>query len=263
MHARSMRGRSAAEYARKALVIHPGIFGARISLAIRHSQFDWDWWLAEREFRDLATYPRLFVTNAYQPVALFHLGNGAGPSESVALMERALRTDPRNVESRVMMADLLAQAGRLDDSISHYKAIIEAEPADPRPLFGLAEVLRSRRRHSGAIVTLRKAYELTDERREPKALASARTEKTSRRPARHGAVPARGARSAGEGAICVTPRSGTAARESRDPRSSVRRARSGPRGEVSGLVFLKVDRMWDPIRGDARFSSVVRRIGIP
>ena len=29
------------------------------------------------------------------------------------------------------------------------------------------------------------------------------------------------------------------------------------------LVLLKVDRAWDPIRGDARFAGFVRRVAIP
>ena len=31
----------------------------------------------------------------------------------------------------------------------------------------------------------------------------------------------------------------------------------------AGLVFLKVERAWDPVRDDPRFAAVVRRIGIP
>ena len=30
-----------------------------------------------------------------------------------------------------------------------------------------------------------------------------------------------------------------------------------------GLVFLKVDRAWDSIRDDPRFTAIVRRVGIP
>ena len=30
-----------------------------------------------------------------------------------------------------------------------------------------------------------------------------------------------------------------------------------------GLVFLKVDRAWDAIRGDPRFLAAIRRVGLP
>src|SRR5260370_22964813 len=83
------------------------------------------------------------------------------PDEAVALMERALRVDPGNVESRIMMADFLVQAGRLDEGLSHYKDIADAEPSEPRPLLGMAEVLKRRGAMSGAIDVLRKTYELS------------------------------------------------------------------------------------------------------
>jgi hypothetical protein len=30
-----------------------------------------------------------------------------------------------------------------------------------------------------------------------------------------------------------------------------------------GIVFLKVDRAWDPIRLDSRFATLVKQVGIP
>ena len=75
---------------------------ARAVLATSQLMFDWDWPGAERAFRALAHEPRLLTGNQYQPVAVFFWARGL-PDESVAMMERALRVDPANLESRVML----------------------------------------------------------------------------------------------------------------------------------------------------------------
>jgi serine/threonine-protein kinase len=253
----------AAEYAHKALDLDPGNFSARVALAVRHFQFDWDWPLAEREFRELSTDPRLFQRISYQPVAMYFWATGR-PEQSVAVLERALSVDPQNVESRVMMADLLAEAGRLDESIGRYKAIIESEPSDTRPLFGLADLLRRRGDIAGAIGTLRKAYELTDEQIGVKALATAQTEKDYD----HGQVVVAWERLhklevlARERYISPVDLAHLHAKVgNRDQAFTALERALAERSP--GLVFLRVDRTWDPMREDARFASIVQRVGIP
>ena len=118
------------------LALDPANALARVTLASRHLQFDWDWATAEREFRTVSSDPQLFLGTQYHAVALFFEARGA-PQEGVALLERALRVDPGDLESRTMMADLLASSGRLDDALALYRAIAQSEPSDPRPHFGL------------------------------------------------------------------------------------------------------------------------------
>ena len=251
------------EYARKALDLDPGNVGARVALAIRHFQFDWDWPLAEREFRELSTDPRLFHRVSYQAAAMFFWATGR-PEQSVAVMERGLRVDPQNVESKVMLADLLTEAGRNDDAIREYKAISAAEPGDARPLFGLAKVLRRRGDATGAIDTLRKAYDRAGEQDGVAALVNARTDIDY------------------DQALAAVSRDRFAklqdlAKERYVSPLDLARlhAQVGQKEKAfamlekavaersPGLVFLKVDRAWDPIRSDPRFESIVRQVGIP
>ena len=253
----------AREYAEKALKLDPGNFGARVSLAVRHYQFDWDWPLAEREFRELSDDPRLFVSLAYQPAAVFYLITGR-PEQSVALLESGLRFDPQNVESRVMKADHLAAAGRLDESIAEYKAIMPKAPADAEPLFGLADALKRRGDIAGAIGALRKACELADEPMGVQALANSATEKDYER---------------AEAAVAgdrLRRFEALAKERYVSPLDLARLNAMVGNREVAfallqralterspGLAFLKVDKAWGSIRDDARFASIVQRVGIP
>ena len=251
------------EEVRKALDLDPGNVPARCAVAVRRFYYEWDWARAGRDFAELQNDPRLFLGDTFRPMALYLWAAGR-PDEAVALMERALRIDPDNRDSKMMRADFLAQAGKLEDAIGAYRAISAAEPSDPAPLFGLAEVLRRRGDVAGAIETLRKAYGLAGEEGGAKALSAARTEKDY------------------ENAETAVARSRLeeievlAKERYVSPFNLARlRAQVGDREKAfasleaafaeraSGLVFLKADRAWDRIRDDARFASLVRRVGIP
>jgi len=251
------------EYARKALALDPGNFGSRVALAIRHFHFDWDWALAEREMRQLSTDPRLFGSGAYQAVAMFYWATGR-PDQSIAVVERGLRGDPMNVESRVMRADLLAEAGRLDESVTAYREVMELEPLDPRPLSGLANVMSRRGDTGDAIATLRKAFDLADESAGIEALIGARSEKDYAEAQMAVARERLRRLEALTKERYVSPldlarlHSALGSREKAFAALDLALAERSP-----GLTFLKVDRAWDPIRGDARFATIVQRVGIP
>jgi serine/threonine protein kinase/tetratricopeptide (TPR) repeat protein len=246
-----------------AVALDPENVLVRCALATRHFFYDWEWAKAEREYRALGPDPRLLTGELWRPIALFHWARGR-TDEAVALIEQALRVDPGNLNSRLMMADFLAHAGRLEDALRRYRDIVDTEPSDPFPRFGLAEVLRRRGDAKGAIDALRKAYELAGEEAGAKALDAAQTEHDY------------------ENAEVMVARSrlgelqALAKERYVSPLELARRfAQVGDRGKAldrveaalaersPGLVFLKVDRAWDRIRDDARFASVVRQVGIP
>jgi serine/threonine protein kinase/tetratricopeptide (TPR) repeat protein len=251
------------EEIRQVLALDPGSVAARASLAARHFQFDWDWPAAEREFREVSADPRLFLGNQYQAVAIFYWARGR-PEDAVALMERALRVDPGNVESRTMTADFLAEAGRLEEAVSSYKGIVETEPAEARPLFGLAEVLKRRGDVTGAIDILRRAYELSKDENGTHALAAARTEKDYKNAE---VAVARGRLEDLEALAkerYVSPLEVARLYAQLGERERAFESLDLALAERSGgLVLLKVDRAWDRVRDDARFAAAVRRVGIP
>jgi tetratricopeptide (TPR) repeat protein len=184
--------------------------------------------------------------------------------EAVALMEKALRADPGNLVSKLMAGNFLAQAGRLKEAIGYYGAALEAEPSDPRPLFGLAEVLKRQGNVKGAIDARRKAYELSGEEDGAKALATARTEKDYENAETAVARFRLGELEALSKERYVSPLDLARLQAQVGEREKAFASLEAAFAERSaGLVFLKVERAWDPIRDDGRFATLVRRIGIP
>ena len=253
------------EGARKALALYPGLPQARVALASRRFFFDWDWAGAEREFRELLAEPGGPEAGSYDfRVFALLLWSRGRTDEAAAIMEKSRRLDPGNLALTITTADYLKKAGNLREAGDLYRAAMEAEPSDPRALFGLAEILRRQGDMTGAIDTLRRAYELTGEDDGVKALAAARTEKDY------------------ENALVAVARvrlsdlEALAKERYVSPLELARlEAQAGEREKAfahleaafaersSGLVLLKVDSAWDRIRDDTRFAALVRRVGIP
>jgi tetratricopeptide (TPR) repeat protein len=179
-------------------------------------------------------------------------------------MERALRLDPGNLEFQVMKADFLAQAGRLNEAIAGYRAIIDAEPDHPRALFGVADVLSRRADLSGAIEALRKAYQLTGEDVGVQALATARTEDDYQA----AQIAVAHARLADLESLAkdryVSPLDLARLHAQVGNREKAFTSLAAALAErCPMLVLLKVDRSWDRVRDDRRFAAAVREVGIP
>jgi serine/threonine-protein kinase len=247
----------------KALALDPGNVLARSALANRRFYFDWDWTGIEGEFRELANEPRLLRGDHFRPIALYLWARGR-TEDAAALMERALRVDPGNVSSRIMLGDFLAHAGRLEEAVGSYQTAVEAEPSNPTPLFGLAEVLKRRGDITGAIHTLRKAYELSEEEEGAKALSTARTENDYENAEAAVARSRLGELESLAQERYVSPLDLARLQAQVGEREQAFTSLEAAFAERSpGLVFLRVDRAWDRIRDDPRFASLVRRVGIP
>jgi len=249
------------EEVRKALDLYPGIPEARVSLAARRFWFDRDWAGAERELRELSAAGPLGIHSRLFGLVLWSSGR---TEEAAAVTEKARRDDPGNLILTNVTGDFLAQSGRLNEAIGLYRAAIEAEPSDPRALFGLAEILRRQGDAKGAIEALRKAYELSGEEEGVKALATARTEKDYE----NAEVAVARARLTDLESLAkaryVSPLDLARLQAQVGEREKAFVSLEAAFGERSaGLVLLKVDRAWDRIRDDPRFAALVRRVGIP
>jgi serine/threonine-protein kinase len=253
----------AAEEVAKVLALEPGNVLARAAVAHRRFYFDWDWSFCESEYRELGTDARVLRSEIFRPIGLYYWARGRN-EDAVALMERALRIDPGSLDSKLMRASFLAHAGQIDEAITEYRSVAKADPSNPDPLYGMADVLRRRGDVRGAIAALRTAYGLSEEEDGAKALAEAKTAKALEE------VELAVARSR------LAELKALAKERYVSPLDIARlQAQAGEREGAftnleaafeersAGLVFLKSDRAWDRVRDDPRFAVLVRRVGIP
>jgi tetratricopeptide (TPR) repeat protein len=251
------------ERARKALALHPGLPLARLNIAGRRFFFDWNWNGAERELREVSADPAdpgAFDSRVFA-LLLWSRGQTDG---ALAEMEKSRRRDPGNLALTITTADYLKKAGNLEGAAGLYRAAMEAEPSDPRALFGLAEVLRRQGDVTGAIAALRKAYEVSGEDDGVRALAAARTERDYENAQVVVARVRLGDLEALAKERYVSPLElARLAAQSVEREKAFRYLEAAFAERSSGLVLLKVDTAWDRIRDDARFASLVKKVGIP
>jgi tetratricopeptide (TPR) repeat protein len=76
------------------------------------------------------------------------LGNDV---EALAAYRRLLTANPRDVDTRVRVVQLLARSGRLDEVAAEYRALLRAVPGEPRFVVELAQLLVQQGRREEAL----------------------------------------------------------------------------------------------------------------
>lgn len=250
-------------YAQQALLLEPELLEPHFELGGEALSNQWNWKAAEQEF-ELGWRPAQGSISMAYPMERWAVGR---PDDALRLIRRARAIDPVSVGWRVKEADMLLQMGQAESAGNVYDAIIHDAPEDARAYFGLAEVRQAQTNFDGALDQVRLAYKAEGEQDETflKTLRSARGEKGYREIQRMEAqLELNGLADGAAANRYVSPLDFARAHARLGHKEQAFGYLDSAFSDHSpGLVFLKVDHAWDPIRGDVQFERAVKKVGLP
>jgi TolB-like protein/Tfp pilus assembly protein PilF len=243
-------------FARKALALDPDLVEAHVALA-NVLQQEWHWAEAEAEYRR-ALELNASDADAHSGFALWLLCQGR-TDEAVFRIQRARALDPIGI-SGDSVSRILFQARRYDDAIRESRSALALQPDSAFNLMDLGFALIANNRPTDAIAALEKSVSLSSD--SPAAIgvlirAYAHAGRRSdalrllaelKRRKKAGYIPA--------GAF-VNAYLGLG-----DNEQAFYWLEQAYREQSNILLFLKTHPYFDPMRGDPRFTDLVRRVGL-
>jgi serine/threonine-protein kinase len=249
----------AREAALKALQLDPSLGEAHNSLAHVQLFYDWDWASAGREFqRALELNPA--DTNARHWYSHYLLALGRF-DESLAQAQRAVEQDPISPMMSTHLGEHHHLARQDDLAVGELKRALDLNPRFPVAHVLLAEVYEQKRLYAEAEREFRSVED-----------AFAGTSRVRAALARLHALAGRRAEAHRELQELAEDRSGRyvaphdlawgyAALGDRD--RAMQWLEKAYSERSSALAYLKIEPLFDPLRGDPRFADLVRRVGLP
>jgi TolB-like protein/Tfp pilus assembly protein PilF len=251
--------RRAKEAALEALKRNDTLAEAHVSLAYAKYAYDWDWSGAEREFRRAIELNPSYAT-AHHWYA-WYLTTMGRHDEAIAAIKRAEDLDPLSLIIRVGVGWLFYYARQYEHAIAQYLKTLEMDANFVLAHCGLALAYQQKGWHKEAIAELQEAVNLsnrspftlalfghahgvTGNRQEAQTLLKELNELSKRMN-----VPA-----------FYMAAIHTGLDEPYQAFQWLERA-YGERSEH--LVYLRVDPMFDTLRSDPRYASLMQRVGLP
>jgi tetratricopeptide (TPR) repeat protein len=241
----------------KALSLDDNLSEAHTSLALILDLYDWSWASAETEYRRaLALNPGYATAHHWYAWHLIVLGRN---SEGVAELQRAESLDPLSLIIGADLADALCIAQRYDEAVDQSRKVLDMDPHFALAHYELGQALQQKRALDDAIKEFRRAVELSRDNaifeaslanayavagRPPEAIAVARKLETR--------VDADSSANASIAMIYVGVGDHDRAMQWLD---KAYHARFNP--------SILMRHAFDPLRNDARFKDLLKRIGVP
>lgn len=246
----------AKEAAVRALEIDGRLAEAHTSLAYVKVNYDWDWAGAESAFKQ-AIELNTSYTRAHSLFAAFLTGQGRF-EEALRAMKRALELDPLSLYDNTNLGWHLHMARRIDEAIEQFRKTIEMDQSFAQAHLWLGEAYETKQMYEEAITELKKALNGGG----PSAMAAlghghavAGRIGEARRSLRQLEELAKERYvSSYDVAVVLT---GLGEKD----QAFVRLGEAYEQRDGWMAFWLKVDPRLDPLRSDARFRDLLRRVG--
>jgi len=243
--------------AMKALDLDNSLGEAHTSLAFCLEGFDWDWEAADREFRRAIELNPGYAT-AHHWYA-WHLSLLGRNTEALAEMRKAENLDPLSLIINSDLAELLLIAHSPDESIEQSRKTIDMDPSFAFAHNQLGQAYLEKHMFGEAIAELQKAIQLSGD--SPTCVANlARAYAVAGRKAEAAELlddlkkrSSHGYPYTSELAVIYTALG--------DKDQAMAWLEKGYEERFNPGVLLRPG--FDPLRSDARFQNLVRRIGLP
>ena len=243
--------------ARRAVALDSTLADAHAALGLVLHQYDWDFAAAEHEYqRVIALNPNAAAAYHYYGYVL--LSTPARLDSALAVLRRAQSLDPLSAYTLHDLGWVLQLMGRYGEAIQEGRQALDLDPHAWLPLDLLGRTLLLTGRPEEALRTLRRAED-------PPPHVRAATAR---------ALVALGQRE--EAGRVLRELEQEAARRYVRPEAiaevyvafgevdaAFRWLEAAYRARSTGVLQLKVERHWDPIRSDPRFAALVTKVGIP
>ena len=248
----------AKEAALKALEIDDMLAEAHTSLAYVKVNYDWDWASAEREFKRAIDLNPSY-TRAHSLYAACLSGQGRF-EETLSEMKRALELDPLSLYDNTNLACHLNNARRYDEAVEQFRKTIEMDQSFAQAHLWLGQAYEAKQMYEEAISEFNKAIALYG--RSPSAIAAlghvyavAGRNGDARRYLRELQELARKRYVSSYDIAVIFTGLGE------NDQAFVRLGDAYERRDGWLAFWLKVDSRLDPLRPDARYQELLRRVG--
>lgn len=242
----------------RALELDPMLAQAHNSLAFVHENYEWDWAVAEKEYRRaLELDPADANTLHWYAAFLWEMGRF---EECLELSERAHQLDPLSMIVRLDLAAGLERVGRSEEARKQMQTILEIDPVFAPAHAGLGWSLEQEGRLDDAIASFRKAIEHSPGNHVYSASLAHALAQAGRRDEAQRILESLRSRAGTEHVSPYIIGIVYAGLGERDRAFEYLELAYQERD--SWLVFMKVQHWLDPLRGDPRFDALLRKMNL-
>ncbi len=242
-----------------ALKIDDTLAEAYVPLGFVHFWYDWDWAAAEAAFRRGIELQPNFADLHFGYAAL--LSNLGRNDEALRESQRARELDPTSPLYVALEASFVAYAGRPDEARAQAEGVLRAHPDFWIAHLVLGWLDSDAGRYAEAVDDFSKADKLSGGSQQAVSMLGFALARTGRKAEAQAVLDKLLQRAQKE---YVPPTSIATIYCGMDQNEqALHWLERGYAVHDVRMTFLKVDRRWDPLRGDARFAAIERRIGLP